>query len=525
MSARLAAHIRARPDLDPADVASASAARARLDRRAVVVGEGREALLAGLDDLAVGTEAEEVVVGSAPTAQAPVFLFPGQGSQHVRMAFDLYRSSRFFKEQMDACEVALSSYVDWSLQEVLSEESDEWLGRLDVVQPALFAVMVSLGRLWQACGVDPVAVLGHSQGEIAAAHIAGILSLEDAALIVARRAQAMAMIAGQGGMLSVAIPEPELRRRLDAFDGRLSLAAVNGPTSLVVSGERQALEELESACGRDGIRCRPIAVDYAAHSVQVDALKDDLLEAFATITPHQGEVPMRSTVTGEPIDGHELGPEYWVRNLRQTVRFESALRAELEDGRRAFIEIGPHPVLALGAAETAAQSEVEDVAFLQTLRRNDDGARRFTMALAAAAAAGVEVDWRAVLGRTDSARVLLPTYPFQRERYWLESVDAASDPSSLGLDSTGHPLLGSVVSLAAAGGGFLFTGRLSLAAPSVAARPRGHGHHALPCHGIPGAGACRRPARRRPRHRGADLPRSADPRRARRRGADPDLRR
>ena len=348
---------------------------------------------------------------------------------------------------------------------MLREEGERWLDRLDVVQPALFAVMVSLARLWRECGVEPAVVVGHSQGEIAAAHVAGGLSLDDAALIVALRAKAMAKIAGKGGMLSVSLAPEQLRARIEPYGQRLSLAAINGPASLVVSGEPEALTELLTACEKDGVRAQRIAVDYAAHSAQIEALREELLEAFAPISPRSGEIPMHSTVTGEPIDTAELGPEYWYRNLRETVRLEPVLRSQLGQGRRAFVEIGPHPVLSFAVGETIEEAlpDPEQAKVLTTLRREEGGPDRFALSLAEAHAAGAEVQWEAFFAGSGAKRVPLPTYPFQRERYWLSSTATAGDVGAAGLSDAEHPLLGAAVELAVdEGEGLLLTGRISL---------------------------------------------------------------
>ena len=233
--------------------------------------------------------------------------------------------------------------------------------------------MVSLARLWQESGARPAAVIGHSQGEIAAAHIAGALSLQDAARVVSLRAKAMTTIAGQGGMLSVSLSPEQLKERLLPFGERLSLAAINGPASLVISGEPEALAELEASCERDGVRAQPIAVDYAAHSAQIEALEQELLEAFAPISPQSSEIPFRSTVSAEVIDTAGLDATYWYRNLRHTVLFEPTLRSLLEQGQRGFIEIGPHPVLAFGATETIedALDDPREATLIPTLRREE----------------------------------------------------------------------------------------------------------------------------------------------------------
>jgi acyl transferase domain-containing protein/D-arabinose 1-dehydrogenase-like Zn-dependent alcohol dehydrogenase/acyl carrier protein len=464
---RLAAHLQRNPELDPTDVANFLATtRTAFEQRAVVLGKDRGELVEALKALAEGKDTPSVARGHARTEQRPVFLFPGQGAQAQGMALGLIESSPAFAKHMAACEQALAPHVDWSLTEVLADEDAKWLDRLDIVQPALFAVMVSLAKLWRECGVEPAAVVGHSQGEIAAAHIAGALSLEDAALIVAERGKAMAKIAGKGGMLSVSLTPGQLTPYTEQLGERVSLAAINGPASLVLSGDPEALDEVEAACEGDEVRAKRIAVDYAAHSSQIEALEEELLEAFAPISPQSAEIPMHSTVSGEQIDTAELGPEYWYRNLRQTVLLEPVLRSLLDSGKRAFVEIGPHPVLSFGAEETieAALEDPTEAILLSTLRRGESEVERFALSLAQAHVRGVAVDWRAFFKSTGAKRVALPTYPFQRERYWIDSATGAADAGAIGLTAANHPLLGASVELAGGeGGDLLLTGRLSLA--------------------------------------------------------------
>lgn len=441
-ASRLSSHLRERPEVDLADVGwSLASGRATLEHRGAVSGAGREELLRGLDALGRGERAAGVASGAVRSERRPVFLFSGQGSQWPGMGLELLESSPVFAAQMSACEEALTPYVGWSLRELLAAEDDGWLDRVDMVQPALFAVMVSLAGLWRELGVQPAAVVGHSLGEIVAAHIAGGLSLEDAALIVARRAAALVKLTGRGAMLSVLLDPEALRERLEPFAGRVSLAAINGPSTLALAGEPEALEELRRGCVEDGVDVQPIAVDLAGHSTQIDELREELLDAFGSIAPRSGEIPFHSTVSGGLLDTAELGPEHWYRNLRQTVLFEPVLRSLLEAGQRSFLEVSPHPVLAYGAQETIASVAGAENAFVLTsLRREEGGVERFGHSLAEAHAHGVALDWQALFG--PAKRVSLPTYPFQRSRYWLDPAPAAGDVGAAGLDDPEHPLLG-----------------------------------------------------------------------------------
>ncbi|HWM04989.1 MAG TPA: acyltransferase domain-containing protein, partial [Actinophytocola sp.] len=340
-AARLTSHV---DELHPVDVGhSLVAGRARHRHRAVVVGTDRDTLLTGTAALAGGTPAAEVVEGVADVDGRTVFVFPGQGSQWAGMGARLLAESPVFAERMAECAAALSPYLDWSLLDVLRDGHE--LDRVDVVQPASFAVMVSLAAVWQSFGVTPDAVVGHSQGEIAAAVVAGALSLEDGARVVALRSQAIARtLAGRGGMMSIALPVAEVEPRLG--EG-LSVAAVNGPAAVVVAGDPGALDRLFDELSAQEIRVRRIPVDYASHSAHVELLHDELLDTLAPVTPRRAVVPFFSTVTGGWVDGTELDAGYWYRNLRGQVGFEPAVRALLEERHRAFVEVSPHPVLSM----------------------------------------------------------------------------------------------------------------------------------------------------------------------------------
>jgi len=339
------------------------------------------------------------------------------------MALELLDEAPVFAEQMRACQAALSPFVDWSLEGVLRAASDAPpLERLEVVQPVLFAVMVSLAKLWQRYGVEPSAVVGHSQGEIAAAYVAGGLSLGDAARVVALRSQALAKIAGQGGMASVALPADEVADRLAALDGELCIAGLNGPSSVTVSGDLDALAEFLARCAADGVTAREVPAYCAGHSPHVDALHDELLEALAPIAPASGQIPFYSTVTGDLLDTAELDAAYWFRNTREAVRLEPVTRTLLEDGNRTLLEVGSHPVLAVALEETveAAVADPEEIAVLSTLRRGEGGLARFLASLARVHVHGAHVDWDVAFEGMGARRVALPTYPFQRDRHWLE---------------------------------------------------------------------------------------------------------
>jgi mycoketide-CoA synthase len=462
---RLRGHLLEHGDLELVDVAfSLATGRAQLEHRAAVIGADREGLLAGLGRLERGELAAGVVEGVAVRGGRVCFAFPGQGCQWLGMGVELLGCSPAFAGRLRECEVALSAFMDWSLEEVLRGGAGApSLERVEVLQPALFAVMVSLAELWRSYGVRPDLVVGHSQGEIAAAVVAGALSLDDGARVSALRARALSRLAGRGGMVSVSLRRDELDDLLGRLDGEVSLAAVNGPASMVLSGSPDALGELLACCEADDIRATRIAVDYASHSSQVEEVREELLEALGPIAPRPSEIPFYSTLTGERIDTTELGGEYWYRSLREPVRFEDATRTAISHDTGTFIEVSPHPVLAMALAETieSASPNPDQVAVIDTLRREEGNLERFTTQLAQAHTHGLDVDWPALFAGRGAQRVGLPTYAFQRQRYWLESTPGAGNLSAVGLGDAGHPLLAAMLELPD-DGGWLFTGSLSL---------------------------------------------------------------
>ncbi|MFF2077428.1 type I polyketide synthase [Kitasatospora sp. NPDC058162] len=433
---RLRDWVSARPELVPGDVAwSLAATRSVFEHRAVVVGDDRTELLSGLGALGSGVPAASVVSGVARSGGRTAFVFAGQGAQWVGMGRDAALSSPVFAARLAECEAALAPFVDWKLSEVLAgAEGAPGLDTADVVQPVLWALMVSLAAVWEAAGVTPDAVVGHSQGEIAAATVAGMLSIEDAARVVAVRARALTGLSVEGSMVSVVMPSAAVREIVDGFGDRLSVAAVNGPAAVVVSGEPEALSEFErELASRKVLRWRIPATDFVAHSPAVEPLEAVLAGELAGIAPRAGRVPMISTVTGEWLTGTEVDAAYWYANLRRMVRFEEAVRTLLSGGYGSFVEVSTHPVLTAAVAETAEDAGVADVLTVGTLERDNAGAARLVTALAQAYVGGLPVDWKVVLPAAES--VDLPTYAFQRQRYWLEP--SAADAAAVGGDGTG----------------------------------------------------------------------------------------
>ncbi|WP_228084246.1 type I polyketide synthase [Streptomyces profundus] len=436
---RLYDHLTARPGVAAGDIAlSLATTRAAFEHRAVAVGGSRAELLDGLRTISAAGQAPNLVRGTADAgAGGTVLVFPGQGSQWPGMATQLLAESPVFAGHFHDCADALGPHLDFPLTEALhgAPGAPAWTDS-GVVQPLLFAVMVSLARLWQHAGVEADAVIGHSQGEIAAAHLAGALSLEAAARVVATRGRVLARLDGRGGMASLPLPVEKVTELLRGYEDRLGVAAVNGPVSSVVSGEPAALDALLADCAARGVDARRIPMYYASHSPQVTAVREPVLAALAGITPTDAPVAFYSTVTGGPLATTELDAPYWYRNLREPVRFDLAVAAALADGHRRFVEASPHPVLAAGLRQLLERHP--DAAAVSTLRRGDGGQRRFLLSAAALHARGGAVDWPRASGVTGS-RVDLPHYAFQRVRHWLDTGHRRATPTPVGTAEEAPP--------------------------------------------------------------------------------------
>jgi acyl transferase domain-containing protein len=424
--------------------------RAGWEHRAVVVAQDVSAAVDGLRGVAAGRSVSGVITGMVRPSGVgkTVLVFPGQGGQWVGMGRQLWESEPVFAARMAECEQALAPYVDWSLSEVISDGLP--LDRVDVLQPVSWAVMVSLAALWRSCGVRPDAVVGHSQGEVAAACVAGALSLSDAARVVAVRAQLIGeLLSGHGKVLSVAASVDEI----GALPEFVSVAAVNGPNSLVLSGVPEAMDAVADRLTQAGVTCRWVNMDFPSHSAQMERLRVPLLEQLADISAGTPVIPMMSTVDGGWIAG-PVDAEYWMRNAREQVRFGDAIEALAGQGFGVFVECGSHPVLT-----TAVQDIVgDDALVVGTLRRDQGDRARFLRSLAELFVRGVPVDWP--WRRVKTAAVPVPTSVFQHEHYWL-TPEGVTDAAGLGQAPVPHPVLRAAVENPDTGG-VVLTGRLAL---------------------------------------------------------------
>ncbi|MEM9457267.1 MAG: type I polyketide synthase [Myxococcota bacterium] len=381
-------------------------------RLAIVAGDPA-ALRGALDDWVQGRVLPSGSVHAvAEHPRAPVFVFSGQGGQWRAMGAALIGRYEVFRDAIARCEEALRPHVDWSLQAVLTSDRD--LNSIEVCQPAIFAMQVALAQLWGSLGVSAGAVVGHSLGEVAAAHVAGALSLEDAALVICTRSRLLQRLSGRGGMAVVGLSAEQARKRLLEHGGGLEIAVSLGPRQVVLCGDVAAIDAILEQLSEQNVFGRRVRVDVASHHPQVDALSEELQAGIASITPRAATLPIYSSVLAAPLEGTQCTASYWFRNMRQPVLFHETINATIDGGHEAFIEISPHPVLQIAIEQTAASRERTTVA-VASMRR-DVPLESFAEAAASLWAHGHAIDWRPLLRRGRPTEHM-PTYPWQHERY------------------------------------------------------------------------------------------------------------
>ncbi|HEY8984751.1 MAG TPA: beta-ketoacyl synthase N-terminal-like domain-containing protein, partial [Streptomyces sp.] len=466
---QLREHLLTRPDLTPSGLASALATgRTAFTRRAAVFGHDRDDLLKGLEAVADGTTAPNVVEGVARTGKT-AFLFTGQGAQHLGMGQELYETHPAYADAFDAVRTELDRHLDRPLADVLADprEQPDGLRALDetrYAQAALFAVEVALYRLLESWGLTPDFVMGHSLGELSAAHVAGVLSLPDACALVAARGRLMQALPAGGAMAAIQATPDEVGQLLEPAE--VTVAAVNGPASTVVSGDEEAVERVVAHFTEQGRKTRRLRVSHAFHSHRMDPMLDEFRRTAAELTYNTPTVPVVSNITGRPAEPDDIASaDYWVRHVREPVRFLDGIRSLAERGVTRFLEVGPDGVLsALVPACLPAQADdatPTTPAVVAALRADRPQARTLAAALATLYVNGAAPDWPALYGESSAHRVDLPTYAFQNRRYWPRRVPAGAEPGALGLERAEHPVLRAMARLPESGG-TLFTGSLSL---------------------------------------------------------------
>jgi mycoketide-CoA synthase len=434
---RLRSHLEENPELELEDVAfSLATGRARLGQSAAVVGADRGALLAGLEALARGEPAPGVVRGVACQGKT-AFMFTGQGAQRPGMGAGLYASFPAFRDALNAVCASLDSHLGRSLRDLMfaarGTEEAVLLDHTEFTQPALFALEVALYRLVKSFGVLPDYLVGHSIGELAAAHVAGVLSLSDACKLVAARGRLMGALPEGGTMLAVEASEEEIAASLECFEGSVSIAAVNGPRAVVISGAAEAIAELEPRFVEDGCRTTRLRVCHAFHSPMMEPMLEEFERVAAELTFKPPTIPVVSNLTGAQGDGDDLAsPGYWVRHVREAVRFADGVATLERAGVTRFLELGPDGVLAMLTDRCLSAKTSERALLVPALKRRRPETEALMGFLATVDAAGIAVDWRTLFAGRGSHRIDLPTYAFQRKRFWLDcaagSVDARSEP-------------------------------------------------------------------------------------------------
>ncbi|HWP42071.1 MAG TPA: type I polyketide synthase, partial [Blastocatellia bacterium] len=404
---------------------SASVRRSHHEHRLALVARSKTELAETLESFLRGEYRANLHSGSKhrDSQRKIAFVFSGQGGQWSGMGRQLFEQEPAFRDAMTRCDEAFKAHVSWSLLEELhADQSRSRLYEIDVAQPFIFAVQVALAALWRRWGIEPDAVVGQSMGEVAAAHVAGALSLEEAAQVICRRSLLLKRLSGRGGMAVVGLSMQRAAQAIAGFEDLLSIAVSASPDSTVLSGDVDALDEVMRALQRQDIFCQAVRVDIASHSPQMDPLKTELLQALEGIKPRRASTPIYSTITGEAGGDILFDPAYWMRNLREPVLLSRAIQRLAEDGHSLFLEVSPHPILSSSIQQVLAHSGSEGRA-LPSMRKGEDEREVMLGSIGALYADGYPVNWGRVYSRP-GRYVPLPAYPWQREQFWLGRQDA-----------------------------------------------------------------------------------------------------
>lgn len=418
---------------------TASFRRTHFDHRLSLVVQDKTELIEQLEAFLGGERRPGMTTNRRISGKIPklAFVFSGQGPQWWGMGRELLEKEPVFRQMMEECDRLLRQHADWSLlTELAADEDNSRLNQTAIAQPAIFALQVSLAALWKSWGIEPEAVIGHSVGEIAAAHIAGVLSLEDAVRVIFHRGRCMDQASSKGRMLAVGLSMQEAEQAICGYEDRVSVAAINSPSSATLSGDPQALAEIAQALNTKGVFCRFLRVEYAFHSPQMDPVRDDLLASLNSLVPQPAVLPIFSTVLGKPAEGPEFDKHYWWENVRRGVLFAQGIDYLSEREFDLYLELSPHPVLSGSISECLMHWNRQGTA-LPSLRRQEDERVMMLGSLGALYTLGYPVNWQKLY--PDGGRcVPLPRYPWQKQYHWYESEETRK----MRLAGDKHPLLG-----------------------------------------------------------------------------------
>ncbi|NEP12524.1 MAG: type I polyketide synthase [Symploca sp. SIO2C1] len=446
-------HLKQHPELAIGDVCyTTNVGRSHFPYRLAVVTQSKEQLQAQLKATGKGEETPGVLKGQKIGRKRPkvAFLFTGQGSQYLNMGRQLYETQSTFRQALDQCDQLLRPYLEHPLLEVLypqeaQQSSSSWLDQTAYTQPALFAIEYALAKLWESWGIKPKVVMGHSVGEYVAATIAGVFSLEDGLKLIALRGKLMQQLPEGGGMVSLLTSESQVKEAIADYSEQVAIAAINGPSSVVISGDSQAIAAIVGQLETKGVKTKQLQVSHAFHSPLMEPMLAEFAAVAKQVNYSRPQIPLISNVTGKQVSSEITTAEYWVNHVCQPVRFADSLKRMRQQGYELFLEIGPKPVL-LGMARQCLPAEVG--IWLPSLRPGVEEGQQILSSLGELYLQGVKIDWVRFNQDYGLQKVVLPTYPFQRERYWLEIANDCQQTPYLSIATNQQPLLGEKLNLA-----------------------------------------------------------------------------
>jgi len=407
--------------------------------RLAIVAESKEELASNLQTYLDGDSITEVSEGRANEVKDKiVFIFSGQGPQWWGMGRQLFENEPLFRSWIEKLDGMLSKLADWSLiDELTKSEEESRVSETNIAQPAIFSIQIALYEMWKAMGVHPKAVVGHSIGEVAAGYVSGALTLDQAVQLIFHRSRIQFKATDKGRMLAVGVPVEEARKLIEGKEDRVSVGAVNGPSMVALSGDTDVIEEIAEDLNAKDVFHKLLVVNVPFHSHHMEPLKEELLTSLGEFKTKETDIPFYSTVEGGIVKGEDLDPNYWFRNVREPVYFTDAIQAQIDDGFDTFIELGPHPIHAIGVNDLLERSKKKGHVAL-SLRRKEDEKRTFLSSVAGLHTHGVIIDWKSFNGE-DNGLVPLPRYPWQKDSFWIESQEG--EKMRLGKLEYEHPHL------------------------------------------------------------------------------------